>query len=452
MFLIKEIEFIPIKENEIFMLNLINAAADIVDTTVYKKIKDNKFDELNSEIISLMKERKYLFDSEDYYKKFISEVDKKIERLEKSATPNFLVVPSYACNLHCIYCYEQTYMIKGTTDIDPLKMVDLQFERIDKIMKEYHEKNDIQENEDIRITIMGGEPLLRCNVKTIEYIFEQTKKRNYSLDIVSNGVDLNYFIDIFNKYKDTLKHIQITVDGVKEIHDKRRIFHSGKGSFDLIMNNIKLALENDVTIVLRVNVDGTNINELPELADTLKKEFNGNDKLLPYLYLLQDGGCSGESNIVNEKIGIEKIFELEDKNPNMALFKKKFHPAEFINCIFDDVPYQPVLRHCGAAKNQYILDCKSNVYKCWHGIGNNGYRIGQFYPKYDIEKEKLEKWENRSVNHLEKCKNCKYRYICGTGCPAAKHMSDDCMDVTAPSCVDYNELIKTIILERMKRM
>jgi uncharacterized protein len=452
MYLIKEIEYITINENEIFMLNLINAAADIIDSTVYNKIRNGNFDLLDNEIISLMKERKYLFDTKNDYNQFIGEVDNKIEKLEKASTPNFLVVPSYACNLHCIYCYEQTYMIKGTTDIDSLKMVDLQFDRIDKLMKEYHDINGIKEEDDIRITIMGGEPLLRCNLKAIEYILEQTKKRKFSLDIVSNGVDLQYFIVTFNKYKDTLKHIQITVDGVKAIHDKRRIFHDGRGSFDLIIKNIELALNNDITIVLRVNVDGTNINELPELATELRKKFDGNPKLQPYLYLLQDGGCSGEANIVNEKVGIKRIFELEDSNSNMSIFKKKFHPEEFINCIFEDIPYQPVLRHCGASKNQYILDCKSNVYKCWHGIGNNGYRIGQFYPEYEIEEEKLEEWKNRSVNHLNKCKNCKYRYICGTGCPAAKHMSDDCMDIKAPSCVNYSELIKTIVLERMKRM
>ena len=304
MYLIKETEFIDYSDNEIIMINLINGATDIIEKDIYNKIVSKSFEKLDKEVIDCLLERKYLFNTEQEYNNFIISVDDKIEELEKKATPNFLVVPSYACNLHCIYCYEQTYMIKGTTDIDPLKMVDLQFERIDKIMKSYEEKYGTI-NDDIRITIMGGEPLLRCNLKTISYIFEQTKNRNYTLDIVSNGVDLNYFIELFNEYKDTLKHIQITVDGIKDIHDKRRIFHDGRGSFDLIMNNIRLAIKNDVTIVLRVNVDSTNINELPDLADTLVKEFDNNDKLLPYLYLLQDGGCSGESNIVNEKIGIE---------------------------------------------------------------------------------------------------------------------------------------------------
>lgn len=451
MFLIKEIDFIDYNKNEMIMINLINGATDIIEKDIYKKIINNEFDELDESIIKAMLKRKYLFKSEKDYNKFIEKLDTRIEELEKKATPNFLVVPSYACNLHCIYCYEQTYMIQGTTKIDPKEMVDLQFDRIDQIMETYERKYGKTED-DIRITIMGGEPLLKCNLDTVSYIFEKAKEREYTVDIVSNGVDLNCYIDLFNKYKDTLDHIQITVDGVKEIHDKRRIFHDGRGSFDLIMNNIKLAIENDVLIILRVNVDSTNIKELSQLADMLVEKFNYNEKLKPYLYILQDGGCSGESNIVNEKIGIETIFDLEHKNPNMKIFRKKFHPENFIESIFNDVPYQPVLRHCGAAKNQFILDCKSNIYKCWHGIGNNGYRVGTFYPKYELDYDKINAWFDRSVKVIPKCKNCKYRYICGTGCPAAKHMSEENMDVKGPSCVDYKELIKTIILEKMKEL
>ena len=133
MFLIKEIEFIDYNENEVIMINLINGATDIIERNVYNLIISNRFNEIDDEILSCMLERRYLFNSEKEYDKFLEKLDNRIEMLEKSATPNFLVVPSYACNLHCIYCYEQTYMIKGTTNIDSIKMVDIQFDRIDKI-------------------------------------------------------------------------------------------------------------------------------------------------------------------------------------------------------------------------------------------------------------------------------------------------------------------------------
>ena len=347
MILINEIEFINYKK-DIIMINLINGATDIIEKNIYNALINKEFDKLDDEVITSLIERKYVFKNSDEYEEFLNKLDKRLEELEKKATPNFLIIPSYACNLHCIYCYEQTYMIKGTTNIDPLDMVDLQYKRIDKIMKAYEKKYG-KTNDDIRITIMGGEPLLKCNVNTIKYIFQQAKKRNYTIDIVSNGVDLNHYIDLFNEYKEILDHIQITIDGIEDVHDKRRIFHDGRGSYNLIMKNIQLAIDNKILIVLRVNVDSTNIKGLSDLADALVNQFGFNPFLKPYLYLLQDGGCSGEQNILSENVGIKTIFALENKNKNMAIFRKKFHPENFIESIFRDEPYQPVLRHCGAA-------------------------------------------------------------------------------------------------------
>ena len=450
MYLIKEIEFIELNDTEVIMINLINGATDVLEKALYSKIIKNDFDSIDDEVIDAMKARKYLFSAEAEYKDFIASIEAVVKDYELKAPPSFLVVPSYACNLNCIYCYEQTYMIKGTTDINPVVMVDKQFERIDKIVAAHEEKYGKIEA-DTRITIMGGEPLLVPNYAAVEHIFKSAKARSFTVDIVSNGVELDKYLDLFNQYNiDTLKHIQITVDGVKEIHDGRRIFRDKRGSFDIIMANIKLAIKNNIKIILRVNVDATNINELPDLADALIQRFGQNELLQPYLYLLQDGGCSGEANIVSEKIGIEKLFEMEAKNPNMKIFRKKFHAEAFINSIFDNIPYQPKLKHCGAMKNQFILDCKSNVYKCWHGIGNNDYSIGKFYPEYKINQKKANAWLNRSVNNIEKCQTCKYRYICGTGCPAAKHMSEAQMDVSEPSCNPFDEIIKAIILEKMK--
>ena len=54
----------------------------------------------------------------------------------------------------------------------------------------------------------------------IEYIFDKVKERKHSVDIVTNGIDLDSFIEILTE--DCLDHIQITLDGSKEIHDKRR--------------------------------------------------------------------------------------------------------------------------------------------------------------------------------------------------------------------------------------
>ena len=234
------------------------------------------------------------------------------------------------------------------------------------------------------------------------------------------------------------------------IHNKRRIYADGRGSFNKIINNIEIALKNNIKIYLRVNVDNENLNDLPELAKILVERFNNDKNLKPYIYLLQDGGCAGDANVVKEKVGIDKVYKLEHEYSQMKIFRKKYHPEMYINSIFQNTEFQPVLRHCGAATNQYILDYKGNIYRCWHGIGNDGYRTGKYIPDIKEDERKNEQWNRRTVLNLKKCQKCKYRYICGTGCPAATHKEEKEFDIEKERCVDYERLIDTIIKEKLK--
>lgn len=153
---------------------------------------------------------------------------------------------------------------------------------------------------------------------------------------------------------------------------------------------------------------------------------------------------------MKEEVGIEEVYRLEHKYPQMQIFRKKFHPEMFINSILQNTEFKPSLRHCGASINQYILDYKGNMYRCWHGIGNDSYSTGRYIPILKENKEKNEKWNSRSVLNLKKCQNCNYRYICGTGCPAATHKEEKEFDIEKESCVDYKNLIETIIKEKIK--
>lgn len=444
MYLIKELQFIKNKDNYV-LLNLINGAADIIDKQTYLKLSQNKLNDLSANTKKQLKQRKYLFESKKAYLTFIGKLNEKLEQLEKSCPPSFLIIPSYACNLNCTYCYEQSYDIKHSTITDRKGIIDKQFQIISNIIKDIPAQIDPGE---IKITLMGGEPLLPGNLPIINYILENIATKGYRANIITNGVAISAFIPSLKS--EVVEHIQITLDGPQQIHDKRRKFQNGTGSFDVIMKNVKLALSNGIRIFLRVNVDTENVASLPELADLIVREFGKHPNLYPYLYLLQDGGCSGAKNVIDESIGIEKILSMEEKHPNIGIFAKKFHPANFVNAIFSNKAFQPVLRHCGAARNQYILDYKGNIHKCWHGIGNSEFRIGTFKQKakYNLKKEL---WANRSVNNLKKCSTCKYRYICGTGCPAAKHGGCTNEDIVKPNCIDYEKLINMLVLKHINQ-
>lgn len=448
MFLINEIQYIKISEDNYLMINLINGAADYINGQIFKNLSNNNLVELDNSVLEAMRERRYLFNNEAEYQIFIYELNIKLEELENNCVPSFLIIPSYACNLKCTYCYEQTYNIQHTGISNKKKIIDEQFNVISKIIESISHDWELWSNKDIKITIMWGEPLLPSNKMIISYILKKISLNWYRANFVTNWVDISSFIPDLKS--DTVEHIQITLDGPKSIHNRRRIFHNGTGSFDLIISNIKNVLKNWIKTYLRVNVDKENIKNLPELANIITDNFSNNQNIHPYIYLLQDWWCSGEQNVLEESIGIEKIYELEKEYPNMSIFKKKFHPADFVESIFSNKAYQPVLRHCGAARNQYILDYKGNIYKCWHGIGNSDYRVGNFEKQCEFN-EKREMWKNRSVENFIKCSKCKYRYICGTGCPAVKHGDWDTLDINKPNCVEYEKLINTLVLEYLNK-
>lgn len=433
MILINEIQFVPRPDDNFVIVNLITGAADIIDRKIYKSLISGNT--LDTDVESSLLERRYIFETYTDYQCFINDINLQIDKLEVDSAPNFVLVPSYACNLKCNYCYEQTYSIDSKKYKSGTDLIDKQLKFVDEYVKNF------KKSAGIHITIMGGEPLLSAQYDTIKYLIDCAAKRSYIIDVVTNGVDLDQFIPLLTS--PVVDHIQVTLDGIQEIHDKRRVFHDGSGSFSRIIRNIQLALSHQIKVFLRVNLDAENIESLPLLAQLLLS-LNNNDYLFPYIYLLQDGGCSGDANVIRELSGVDQIYTLEKNNPEVAIFSKRYHPMQLINSIFKNEKFIPCLRHCGASANQYILDCNGLIYKCWHGIGNEQYACGKYIPKIEWNASML-KWKNRNTLRLKKCTTCKYRYICGTGCPATKHSGTDCFDISKESCIDYGELIEKLV-------
>ncbi len=130
-----------------------------------------------------------------------------------------------------------------------------------------------------RVTFFGGEPLL--NIKAIEKVSEKLKNIDYEFSIVTNGSLLTE--NIADKlYNYGLRYVQITLDGPENVHDKRRYFDDGRGSFNIIMKNLKYA-QNIFNVVLRINIDysNENENEIETLLESLKINGINNVRIDP---------------------------------------------------------------------------------------------------------------------------------------------------------------------------
>ena len=162
----------------------------------------------------------------DYIDSFL---EKKVQGITLQVTQQ--------CNLRCKYCvYSGIYSTR--THNSRTMSLGVAKKAIDFLASH---SSDIQEPS---IGFYGGEPLLNFELirAIINYCEHTFKNQNPAFVMTTNGT---LFTEEILKFLDDKKVlIMISFDGPKEIHDKNRVFaHSGKGTFDTIIKNIKLIQE-----------------------------------------------------------------------------------------------------------------------------------------------------------------------------------------------------------------
>jgi radical SAM protein with 4Fe4S-binding SPASM domain len=170
-----------------------------------------------------------------------------------------------ACNLRCKHCYS----VAGNKLENELSL-----EEIKKVIDELKALGGI------RIFFTGGEPFIRPDILDI---LSYTDKNGFAIYISTNGTFINSKIIERLKLLKHLRTFQISIDGLKETHDKIR---GVKGTFGKAINAIKLAkkkLKNTkVTIIstlMKKNAD--EMDKLLRLAIKLKVDNFGIVTLYP---------------------------------------------------------------------------------------------------------------------------------------------------------------------------
>ncbi len=142
------------------------------------------------------------------------------------------------CNLACTYCYEygEDKIVDTTCTDDPKFMAgDTAHEGVDFLLKESGPIEVVQ------LTFFGGETLLNFPVlqDTVDYgrrrAAEEGKRIEFSL--TTNATLLR--TDIIKWLADNEIGVTVSIDGPKEMQDRMRVFHSGKGSYETVKPKIK---------------------------------------------------------------------------------------------------------------------------------------------------------------------------------------------------------------------
>lgn len=218
------------------------------------------------------------------------------------------------CNLNCHYCaYSGNYYTRQHAN----KWMSFETAKkaIDYVVQHSRDTNLLN------IGFYGGEPLLAFETlkKCVHYAVERAEGKKPQFRFTTNGTLLTE-----EKFDFLVNHnfrIIISLDGPKHIHDKhRRYKDSNIGSFDTIINNVKL-LKKKYPLFYRSNVSfNTVLDPLNNFNDI--NEFILNSEMLDSQYI---SSSVIDGNYIKEKIPYSEDFIAEFEYEIFKLYLVKLN-------------------------------------------------------------------------------------------------------------------------------
>ncbi|MDR0680417.1 MAG: radical SAM protein [Dysgonamonadaceae bacterium] len=372
-----------------------------IDENLYVKLKEieaspEKIEDLDTEIKQVLSKARYFVSDQGqilYEKRFAY-----YQKAWDTTNLGLVIAPTRGCNFNCPYCYEENKpAIHMTRKVE---------EDIIKFIQK-HQKVEI-----LNVTWYGGEPLLKFD--SIQRLLKDFKTQIHPRIGIHSMTSNGYLLDeekckFFQEYPMT--SIQITIDGNKEIHDKRRTLIPNIPTYDKIVENVdRFIFYNPTTFVnLRVNLDSSNIHIFPEvLKEFDNKWWNHGKKVIAYPAFVRDYSESCTSNCL-----------LVKRIERMDLFEELYRQYGY------DVRFLPefCVGGCGATViNYYIVGPEGELYKCWNDLGVKKQIVGYLNSDEIINFELLARYmAGPTMMDSHECIECKLLPTCEGGCIWEKH-------------------------------
>jgi len=340
------------------------------------------------------------------------------------------------CNLDCEYCYylhkEELYP-SGESWRMPT-------ETLETYIQQYIEAQPDTVNE-ITFAWQGGEPTL-LGVDFFRKIVELQKKyqpvgRQIVNSLQTNGVLLNDEWCSFFREHNWL--IGLSIDGPAELHDRYRYDKSGRGSFEAVMNGLKLLKNHNVEFNVLVVVNRHNgdhgkkiytylrdngvqfIQFIPivekrgvgvHAEDPLPEDHNPKSKI-------QNPQCLVSSrSVLPEQLGdfLIEVFNEWLKRDVGKVFVQIFDQAlaawtgmEPTLCVFR--------KQCGRA---LAIEHNGDLFSCDHYVEPE-YKLGNINELSIIEMansaQQRQFGEEKETSLPQYCRDCEVRFVCNGECP-----------------------------------
>ncbi|WP_454698270.1 radical SAM protein [Arthrobacter humicola] len=315
------------------------------------------------------------------------------------------VVPTNSCNLACSYCFQ------ADTGMRDLGSRHLTMDEASNVMKTI---DGLRSGRGIsHLELFGGEPLLPRTRQVVTYLVREAGERGLTTRATTNGTHLHQFEDLLSP--DLLCDLQISLDGSRQHHDKRRVPLTGAPTFNRIFDNIKLALSRGVKVFIRPNIDRRNLEGLTDLISFLKSEGILDNPLVSFNYV----------NVIPDPLTPDASTEFSMSREAIAAFIRDSEvdatgltPDSDLANFLSDAMKKPHIYACGAPNRNIYFSPGGQVYNCHELVGRPEMAVGHMESGSFKPLPIWDAWKGRRIDKLQNCQRCPLSYLHGGGCGA----------------------------------
>jgi uncharacterized protein len=314
----------------------------------------------------------------------------------------FTILPTFACNLACDYCF-----------VGKKKGV-MSREVQDNLVEFARQRILAQRPPSMHVDWFGGEPLLALPViETLSEAFLalcQAYGLQYRAQVITNGTMIDQkAADVLTRAH--VNRLQISLDGLPDIHDARRPYKSARGSsFGTILDSLP-AVIGRFLVRLRINVDARNVDQVWPLLDLFaERGWLGPDtRFFPYLARVSPftDACAGSAAMVCRLDDFHKV-----------QFRWMEQLEHFGVPIIEQGLYQfpePKLYSCGAVgSNGFVFTPDGEIHKCGLEVDDSSRAIGHLGAQWNDGTNRFAEY-TPFTNPI--CRECNFLPTCLGGCP-----------------------------------
>lgn len=380
-------------DNQYYVYNTLSRKCDLISKQIYDIFKKRKLDIVlnNSQLLERLVKRGYITTTAQNEIEYIEYKYNSI--VWDAEVLDLTIVMTHRCNFKCIYCYQH----EENDSFDN--------ESANKI-KKFIDKKTRSTAKKVYINWFGGEPLLETSklLELSDYVVQLGRKNSFSYlgRITTNGYLLtqDLFLKLLNSH---IFFYMITIDGIKEYHNKQRPLKNGNGTYDTILQNLReiKKINRTYSIDIRVNVSNDNYNYIEDFIIKWNGEFGGDSRFHVVFEAVHDW--------LGDRINSHKEQVISDIKLITNIYKLSERQGAKLQ---DYLEYNSEVQFCPASKkNGFVITNDASVYKCEMAMNDKVYccesKIGYIddMGKIHIDKFKEAKWLTRKEN-LTECYKC----------------------------------------------